>query len=130
MIENTTAPVAQTPAPTQPAAPQVEVQKENSFLAFVKDHWAILAVGLVGLAAFFIVPQFKELSYGLMRAAITVLFIALLVYTWFRHTLREYLVSGAFVAEFRALEAKHRVAVTVTVLVLISWIVVECIVHP
>lgn len=118
------------PAPTQPAAPPVIIQKVNSLWAFTVDHWPLAVVALVALAAFIFLPRFQELAYGLLRVALVALFIALIIYVWFKDTIREYLSSGAFVAEFRALEARHRVAVTITILVVISWIVVECIVHP
>jgi hypothetical protein len=122
--------MATTPVPTQPAAPPVTVQKQNVLWAFIQDHWQIAVVAIVALVLFFVLPHFKELAYGLLRVAVAVFLIALVVYTWTRNTVREYIASGAFVAEFRALEAKHRVAVTVTLLVVIAWVVVECLVHP
>jgi hypothetical protein len=88
------------PASTQPATPPVEIKKKNVLIAFIQEHWQIVAVGVVAVALFFIVPKFQEFAYGLLRIAIAVFFIALLIFVWFRDTIREYLTSGAFVAEF------------------------------
>jgi hypothetical protein len=50
-------------------------------------------------------------------------------YIWFKDTIRPYLVSGNFIEDFKQLEGKHRVAVTVTILLAVLWLIVECLVH-
>lgn len=97
---------------------------------WIKDHsWLVLLAG-IALLIFFFVPQFKELAYGAFRLIIGILLVSIVLYAWFRDTIQQHLVSGDFVTAFNSLEAKHKVAVTITVIGFITWAVVECLVHP
>jgi hypothetical protein len=97
---------------------------------WIKDHTWLAIFAVLALAAFFSLGHFQEIAYGLFRALIAVIFISVILYIWFRDTIQSYLVSGTFVTDFHALEAKHKVAVTVTMVIAVLWLVVECLVHP
>jgi hypothetical protein len=97
---------------------------------FIKDHFMMAVFCAAALFAFLFLPHFQEMAYGIFRVGIAIFFVAALIYLWFKDTIREYLVSGQFVTDFTSLEAKHKVAVTMTVIIAILWAVVECLVHP
>lgn len=97
---------------------------------FIRDHiWLAILIAVFGFI-FFFVPAFKEIAYGALRVLIGVLIVAIVLYAWFRETVRESIVTGTFVAKFKELEAKHHVAVVISVIALITWAVVESLVHP
>lgn len=105
-------------------------QKLLAIGVFIKDHVVLALFCVAALFAFFLLPHFQEFAYGLFRVGIAVFFVAALLYIWFKDTIRQYLVSGTFVSDFHALESKHKVAVTLTVIIAILWAVVECLIHP
>jgi hypothetical protein len=97
---------------------------------WIRDHIWLVVIAAVALVAFFFIPQFKEVSYGIFRVLIAVILVSIVLYAWFRETIRQHIVSGDFKAAFESLEAKHKVATTISVIAFITWAIVECIVHP
>ncbi len=97
---------------------------------WIQDHAWLAILAALALLVFFFVPQFKELAYGAFRVIIGIILVSIVLYAWFRDTIQQHIVSGDFVVAFRSLEAKHKVAVTITVIGLITWAVIECLVHP
>jgi hypothetical protein len=97
---------------------------------WIKDHFVIVLVAAALMAVFFLVPQFKELSYGLGRAAIVLAAISGFIWLAFGQTIRPWLVGGGLIADFKAAEAKHRMAFFAGILLAVTIVVVECVVHP
>lgn len=97
---------------------------------WIKDHLVMVLVAAGLLALFFYVPHFQEFFYGLLRAAIVLIAISAFIYLVFKDTIRPWLVDGGLIADFKAVEAKHRMAFFAAVLLIITIVVVECLVHP
>jgi lysozyme family protein len=109
----------QTPAPKKP----------NPFLAFITEHWPLVA-GIVAIGALYLfVSSFAELSYGALRLGIVVLVGFLVVHLVFKSTLRPYINTGALTKDFEALNAKDKVWVTLGVIAFILFIATECFTH-
>lgn len=100
-------------------------------IVFLRDHLWVAGLGIVGIYIFFHAgPHFKELEYAFVRIAFAVLMIAGFLYAWWRHTVSEHIASGNLVADFKSVEAKHRLWFCFAVIALIALVVVECVVHP
>lgn len=97
---------------------------------FIKDHIMLVALAAAAMFVFLFLPHFREFAYGLFRAFVAIFFVAVIIYIWFKDTIRPYLVNGTFVEDFKALEAKHRVATALTVIIVVVWLVIETLVHP
>ncbi len=97
---------------------------------WIKDHFMLVVVIAALIAIFFLIGTFREFAYGLLRAAITLLAISVFIWIAFKDSIRPWLVGGGLIADFKVVEAKHRLAFFAAVFLAITIIVVEALVHP
>ncbi len=100
-------------------------------VVFVRDHLWIAGLGVLAIWIFFHGGQnFKELAYAFVRIAFVVFMVGVILYAWWRKTVSEHIASGNLVADFKAVEAKHRLWFCFAVIALIAFVIVEATVHP
>lgn len=102
----------------------------RKFTAFFSQHWPLALV--IALAAFVYLhsDKFAEFLYGGLRLGVVVLVAFLIISLVFHETIRPYMNSGDFVADFRtALSPERRFYTTLAVIAFIVYIAADCFTH-
>lgn len=118
-LPTSTVPAASTQPPNAPMP-----KPASAVLEFVKDHWVIGVLAIAIGALFLYSPaggKFAEFTYGLLRMLVVLLATASAINLFFPGTVRTYLNHFGLVQDFFALEARHRVYVTVAIVLVLFW---------
>lgn len=98
--------------------------------SYIADHIWIFLLGLLAAVAFFYVEKFSEFLYALVRFVVVVAASMALRDLWFRKTIRPYINSLGFAADFNTLPAVHKIWISVVIMVALLAVAATCFVHP
>jgi hypothetical protein len=101
----------------------------KGILTFLRDNIYIVIAAIILAVLFFWVGLFQEMVYGALRLFAVVLIAAIVLHWKFPDTVHKYIRDDELIADFKALDPKHRVYVVFGTIAVLFIVAALCFTH-